>query len=115
MLIQTVQTKRFTKGDRAVPLRAKLVDGDGNIVVLTGNTVVFRMVHRTTKVVKINAVDAVVENALLGEVRYDWAAIDVNAVGKYDAWFIRTITATGLPEHFPGQGKFLVIEFVDDN
>lgn len=112
MSTQTTQTRKFTVGDRAVSLAAQLTDAEGAAVDLTGNTVTFRMATQDGVTVKIAGAAAVVEVAATGNVRYDWAVGDVDTEARYFAWYIRTITATGKTEHFPGQGKFLVVEFV---
>lgn len=106
----SLQTRAFTKGDTLVSIYAQLVDADGNPVDLTGNTITFRMVDSAGAVTVAAA--AVIVTALTGHVRYDWATADVDTVGDFSAWFIRT--SGGETEHFPGQGNFLRVRIVGD-
>ncbi|MBX9790183.1 MAG: phage baseplate upper protein [Pirellulales bacterium] len=99
-------TYQLTVGDRLVPLRKQLVDRDGNPVDLTGSTVAFRMVN-AAGTVKINNAAAVIESAATGEVRYDWAAGDVDTAGEFWGWFIRT--QGGKTEHYPSGASFAVL------
>ena len=100
-------TREFTVGDRIVSLSAKLCRPDGSPVVLDlADTVAFRMVS-TAGVVKIDDQAAAIVSRgssttqAPAEVRYDWAAADVDTSGEYVGWFIRT--AAGVTEHFPNQ------------
>lgn len=89
-------------GDRARGVSATLTDQDGTAINLAGNTVVFRMVLESDSSVKVNNQAANVDSEANGQVSYDWGANDTNAAGTYRAYFIRTITASGKIEHFPG-------------
>ena len=105
---------RITKNDRARPLSATLRGPDGTPVDLTGNTVVFRMVEFDTPTnVTVNSVAATILSAADGTVEYSWAAGDVDAVGRFKGWFIRTITASGKVEHFPGDGDYIKVDIVE--
>lgn len=101
-------TREFTVGDRIVSLTAKLWRPGGIPVVLgVTETVTFRMVSVFAGTVKVNDQPATIVS--LGslvtntpaEVRYDWAAADVDTAGEYAGWFTRTLA--GETEHFPAQ------------
>lgn len=101
-------TRSFHVGDRLVSLLADLYDPSGSPVVLgAAETVAFRMIDTTSAAVKVNNSAATVVSrgsATTGapaQVRYDWAAADVDTAGEYAAWFIRT--SAGSTEHFPIQ------------
>jgi hypothetical protein len=101
------QTREFTVGDQLTSLLAKLYKPSGEPIVLgAGETVTFRMVS-TAGVVKIAGDPATIvsrgslSTGTPAEVRYDWAAGDVDTAGFYAAWFIRT--SAGETEHFPTQ------------
>ena len=101
-------TREFTVGDRAVSLRADLYRPDGSIVVLgITETVTFRMVSLAGVVEIANKAATIVSRGSAAtntpaQVRYDWAAADVDTAGTYAGWFIRT-DASALTEHFPHQ------------
>jgi hypothetical protein len=101
-------TRSFHVGDRLVSLLADLYEPDLSPIVLgAAETVVFRMVLVSDGTVKVNNSAATVVS--LGsattltpaQVRYDWAAADVDTAGEYAGWFIRT--SAGSTEHFPVQ------------
>jgi hypothetical protein len=104
------QERRFTKGDTLVSLYAQLKDGNGDPIDITGNTITFHMTKQSDNSVKVNNQSASIVDAATGKVRYDWASADVDTVADYYGWFIRTVASK--PEHFPGQGKFLIIRIV---
>ena len=93
-------------GDRIEPIRKQLLDRFGVPVNLASSTVAFRMVSVVDGAVKINNAAAVIENAASGRVRYSWQAADVNTVGDYYAWFIRT--ESGNVEHYPTGAELIV-------
>ena len=101
-------TREFTLGDTLVSLSAKLWRNHDEAVVLgAAETVTFRMVNTSTGAVKIaGEAAAIVSRGATAtntpaEVRYDWAAADVDTAGEYAGWFIRT--SGGETEHFPSQ------------
>ncbi len=103
-----IVTRTFTVGDRLISLLADLYDALGEPIVLgAGETVSFRMILVSTGAVKVNnqaATIVTLGDAVAGtpaQVRYDWAAADVDTAGLYAGWFIRTFG--GLTEHFPPQ------------
>lgn len=111
---RTTEYRRFTKGDRLISLSARLVDAEGDPVDLTGATVTLDMSPVRSKTKKIDGAAVVIEQTddpkTRGWVRYDWALADVDTVGSFNAWFIRSVG--GKAAHHPGQGRYLVVEFV---
>lgn len=71
------------------------------------DTVTFRMVS-SAGVVKVNDQAATIVSRGVAatntpaEVRYDWAAGDIDTAGTYAAWFTPT-AVTGETDHFPPQ------------
>jgi hypothetical protein len=116
-------TRSFHVGDRLVSLLADLYEADGRTPIVLGaaETVAFRMVLISDGTVKVNNSAAAVVSrgdALTltpAQVRYDWAAADVDTAGEYAAWFIRT--SAGQTEHFPIQDhadpQFTIIFYAD--
>jgi hypothetical protein len=68
---------------------------DGTVVDLTGKTVKFKMRALNSAVLKVNAAATVVGAPTNGDVRYDWAALDVDTGGRYLVWWEVTTTASG--------------------
>ena len=102
-----MEQREFTVGDRLISLSAKLYRPSGSPVVLgVAETIAFRMVS-AAGAVKVDDQAAVVVSVgaaatnTPAEVRYDWAAADVDTAGTYVGWFIRT--SGGQTEHFPSQ------------
>ena len=84
--------------DRLPSIQATLLSG-GVAVDLTGCTVKFVMAEKTSGVVKITSAATVV-TAASGIVRYDWAAIDTDTPGSYQAeWEVTD--AGGKKQTFP--------------
>lgn len=112
-------TRTFTVGDRLISLLADLYEPSGDIVVLgAAETVAFRMINAATGAVKVNNAAATVVTRgsaatnMPAQVRYDWAAADVDTAGSFCAWFIRS--SGGQTEHFPSKQdhddpEFLII------
>ena len=75
------------RGDTEPKLLAQFRQGDGNILDLTGATVVFTMTKRgsTTPKISLSSVDVV--DAALGTVSYTWTTGDTDTTGTYDAEF----------------------------
>jgi BppU N-terminal domain len=68
------------------PSLVDTITSGGVPVDLTGATVRFRMRDEAATTVKVDAAASVV-NATAGQVRYDWAAPDVDTAGDYVAWW----------------------------
>lgn len=96
------------KGDRLPVVKATLKDVNG-AVDLTGTTVKFIM--RNGGVVKINAA-AVIESAVAGTVKYEWALADVDTAGQFRAEFEVT-DGTGKKLTFPND-RYLSVEILED-
>lgn len=97
----------FTRGDLLRGPRAYLVNADGSATDLTGNSLVFRLVSVVDGTIKVNNASATIVTPLTGEVRYDWTAPDIDTVGEYWAWFIRT--SGGQTEHFPVGHQYKIV------
>jgi hypothetical protein len=106
------ETRIFTKGDTLVSLHARLEKADGSTPTLDG-TVAFFMKGKkaaAAETPKVNGAVAIIVDTVAREVRYDWLDADVDTVGDYYGWFVNTVG--GRDEHFPGQGRFLVVKIV---
>jgi hypothetical protein len=68
------------------PSLVDTITSGGVPVDLTGATVRFRMRDEASTTVKTDAA-ATITNATGGQVRYDWAAPDVDTAGDYVAWW----------------------------
>lgn len=78
-------------GDRN-PSLEDTITVDGGAFDLSGSTVVFKMRALSSSTLKVNAA-AVVTGAAAGEVRYDWAALDVDTAGLFLGWW--EVTTSG--------------------
>src|SRR3972149_6434757 len=103
-------TVEFTVGDRLVSLTANLYKLNGDPIVLgIAETGAFRMILASNGSVKVSNQAATIvtrgsaTTKTPAQVRYDWAAIDVDTAGSYVGWFIRT--SAGQTEHFPHQTR----------
>lgn len=75
------------QNDRAPEVAIQVTDGAGNPVdVTTATAIRFHMKNRWTGVVKVNA-EAGIVNGLTGDIKYVWAAADLNTPGYYVAEF----------------------------
>lgn len=69
---------------------------DGTAVDLTGKTVTFSMRPVGSSTLKVSAQNAVIVGSpTLGNVRYDWSALDVDTAGEMLVFWTVTTTATG--------------------
>jgi subtilase family serine protease len=101
--------REFVKGDLLIPLYATLQDGAGQPIDLTDTTVAFYMKDAVTDVMKVNAAAATIIDAPTGNIKYDWVAGDVDTLGEYWGWFVRTKGGkTGT--HPIGKQLFIVIK-----
>jgi hypothetical protein len=88
--------------DRLPAISATLVDADqAPFPIPDGATVLFVMANATSRIVKVNAA-AVVVDANVGKVRYQWAIGDTATPGDYVAEW--QVTAGGLAQTFPSAG-----------
>jgi hypothetical protein len=101
-----MQVRRFVKGDRLTLLYATLQDGAGTAVDLTGQIITFYMKNTVDGTIKVNGATATVEDVLLGTIYYSWAEADIDTVGKYWGWFVRTVA--GLKGTHPVGEQFMI-------
>lgn len=115
--------REYAVGDRLVSLSANLYKANGDPLVLAAtDTVAFRMIKVSDASVKVNNQGCTVvtvgsaATSTPAQVRYDWAAADVDTAGEYAGWFIRTSLA-GTTEHFPAHDhadpKFKIVFYAD--
>ena len=81
-----------------LPAASDTITIDGSPVDLTGASVKFMMREESSSTLKVNA-SATVVSAVGGQVRYDWAAADVDTKGEYRAWF--RVTLSGKDQDTP--------------
>lgn len=74
-------------GNRNPSITETLTYADGTVVDLTGSTVKLKMRAVGSSTLKVNAAATVVGAATLGQVRYDWAALDVDTGGFFLVWW----------------------------
>ena len=101
-------TREFVVGDRDTSLLADLYRPGGSPVVMgVAETAAFRMVLTSTGAVKVNneACTIVSRGSTAtntpAQVRYDWAAADVDTAGEYTGYVVKT--SGGVTGHFPIQ------------
>lgn len=80
----------LTVGSRGVSLLGTIKTDENRLVDLSSASVAFSMRPALNASLKINHAAAVIISATAGEVRYDWAAIDVDTEGTFSYWW--TIT-----------------------
>lgn len=90
---------RWAVGNRSPSITEQLTYEDGTIVDLTNPsaTVKFKMRAVGTSTLKVDA-NATITTAATGQVRYDWAALDVDTAAEYLCWWEVTITASGFTQ-----------------
>ena len=108
MLTEVVRT--FTKGDLLTSVYGQCLDGASLPIDITGQTITFYLADIATGTIKVNGAAAAIVTAATGQVRYDWTAPDIDTVGEYWGWFVRT--TAGKKAHHPGQGHYLRIVIV---
>ena len=99
------------QGDTTSVLNRTLRDADGNVVDVTGATIVFSMMN-SAGTVKVNLQSASIVTAAQGAVRYTWASADVDTVGTYRGEFKVTYSGGGI-QRFPND-SYIVIEITDN-
>ncbi len=93
-------------GNTGPSLVANLFAPDGTPASLPG-TITFRMREVFTRVVKIAAGPATLQDPSTASVRYDWQAGDTDVGAEYEAWFDHT-DLSGRVESYPTQGAYRV-------
>lgn len=98
---------RIKRGDTRPPIKWQCLNDMGQPQNLTGATVRFKM----GKPVKVNT-PAVISDAALGVVSYQWVVADTNAAGVYPGEFEVTYADGGI-ESFPDDG-YIRVEVQED-
>jgi len=80
-------------GNRNPSITENLVYADGTPVDLSASTVKFKMRGVGVDTLKVDAAAVIVAPPTAGNVRYDWAALDVDTEGYYLVWW--EVTTTG--------------------
>lgn len=97
-------------GDTRTPLARTLIQG-ANAVDLTGLTVKFQMVDSSgTVVIAETATNVTVVSAANGQVQFAFTSGQVATAGTYYGWF--TVYNGSAKDHFPNDGRSLIIEIV---
>lgn len=92
----------FKVGDRRPALEGLLKHADGTAVNLAGATVKFLMRPRHGTTPKVDAAATVID-AAAGQVRYEWAAADLDTVGHFEGeWEVDF--GSSVKQTFPGAG-----------
>lgn len=87
--------------------QATAEEPEGPVIDLTGHTVTFNF-RPQRKGGQLRTGTAVIVNAPLGLVRYDWAAGDTDIAGVWDGEFIATKTSDGKERTFPSGNATVV-------
>lgn len=90
-------------GKRQPPLESTIQTDSSADALPAGATVTFSMRAVGSSTLKVSAAAATVVSEPLNQVRYDWAAADVDTAGDYLGWF--TVTISGQTEDTP---EFLI-------
>lgn len=106
------QIFKIKQGNTSPAIGGTCKDADGNVVNLTGASVVFSMRTAVDEVVKIDSVAASIVSATDGTVSYAWAAGDTDTVDRYEGEFTVTYSDATI-ETFPNEG-YLTILISDD-
>jgi BppU N-terminal domain len=94
------------QNDTLPALTRQLLDQNGNIINLTGATIVLRAVSggQTTTTL---AGSVTVTNAAGGNISYAWNATDTATPGSYQLWYIVTMSG-GAKEHSVGPDTLII-------
>ena len=90
---------KIKRNDTRPSFTATLTDGAGVAVNITGATVLFLMRDPRTRALKVSAAMVIVD-AVLGKVRYDWAAGDTDKAAVYQVEVQATFSDSTI-ETFP--------------
>ena len=90
---------------------AELKDGQNAAVDLTSSSVRFHMRQIGSAAIVVDK-PAVIVNAAIGLVRFDWAAADTDTIGSYQAEFEVTYDNSAV-ETFPNN-SYIRVDILDD-
>jgi hypothetical protein len=92
---------RWWVGNRNPSITENLVYDDGTAVDLTAPaaTVKFKMRAVGASTLTVDQAATIVD-AATGQVRYDWAAVDVDTAGEYLVWWEVTVSASGKTQDY---------------
>ncbi len=100
-------TVKFKQNDTLPNLDVTLVDDDDAAINVSGATIRFLMRAPGSTTTKVDAAGSIV-SAADGQVRYSWAAGDLDTVGSYDAEFQVTFGSGGV-RTFPTDGYLRIV------
>lgn len=93
------------QGDTLPALTKQLLDPNGNIINLTGATVVLKTVAGSITTTLAGTV--MITNAANGTISYAWAAADTTTPGSYQLWYVVTASGGG-KEHSVGPDTLVI-------
>ena len=96
------------EGDTADSLFRQLLDAADNPVNLSGSTVTFSMGVKPAGAVKITLQAVTLEDAAIGQVRYDFITSEVDTPADYEGEF-KVLYGNGSTQRFPNDGYIPVI------
>ena len=104
------QNVHYLKVDDLAPdLLITVKDAAGDVVILTGATIVFSMYHKRTGTAKVAAqAAAIVGDGSAGQVKYEWSGTDTDTDGEYAGEFDVT-PASGDGFRVPTRGFITII------
>src|SRR5215472_13120630 len=94
------------QGDTLPALTKQLLDPNGNIINLTGTTIVLKTVS-AGQVTATLAGTVTITNATNGNISYAWNAADTATPGQYNLWYVVT-TGGGAKEHSVGPDTLVI-------
>ena len=100
------QTITMYQGDTLPALTRQLTDQNGNIINLTGCTVVLKTQQGGGTPTTL-AGSVTITNAANGNISYAWNAADTATPGTYSLWYVVT-TGGGAKEHVAGPDTLII-------
>ena len=100
------------QNDTKPVLRARLLDAAGNVVNVTGATVVFNMRVRPAGTTKVDKQACTINTAVLGDVQYAFTATNTNTADRYEGEFQVTYSDSSV-QTFPNN-TYIDITVTDD-
>ena len=100
------------QNDTKPVLRAKLLDSAGNVVNITGATVVFSMRVRPGGTTKVDKQACTINTAVLGDIQYAFSAANTNTADRYEGEFQVTYSDSSV-QTFPNN-TYIDITVTDD-